>query len=565
MGKRQAFFARALLLTMGQAAPVAWDRPSRCPSRDGTGTAVVTLTRTPPTEPLRPRQVRLNIVRAAGTVALVAFLATLARLALPPASAIPPVPAFALLALALVLATLLWTLPWARFPEVALVPFTLLGSGAVLALQAYAGPQAAPALPLLWTAFAALAHRWRLGLPVAAALALGGPLLALARRDGAEALFQSLVLLPFLLLVYLVTERIVANLATLRAAVTDARGAAARLAAIHDFAILLGRERDLDRLLAALVEGLAARFGYRLVSAFLLVDGRLRLRAQVGYTTPIAELALGEGIAGLVAREGRPLLVRDGRTHPHYLAAEPGLASQASVPLVAGGRVLGVLNLEGIPHELTEDDLQLLETLAAPVAVAIENATLLARLEDQALRDPLTYLLNRRGILARLEAALARGQGAERRATDPAPVTILVVDLNNFKAVNDRYGHPVGDALLTELAGLLAGSVRAEDAVGRLGGDEFLVVMPGADPTAATGVVERLRAAIAGYAFPLLPGSGDEPPPAVGYSLGVATAPHDGRDAQALLAVADHAMYQAKRSGVAPIRFLARPPDDRSA
>jgi diguanylate cyclase (GGDEF)-like protein len=194
--------------------------------------------------------------------------------------------------------------------------------------------------------------------------------------------------------------------------------------------------------------------------------------------------------------------------------------------------------------------------------VAIENATLLARLEDQALRDPLTYLLNRRGILARLESALARG---ERRATDPAPLTILLVDLNNFKAVNDRYGHPVGDALLTELAGLLAGSVRAEDAVGRLGGDEFLVVMPGADPAAATGVVERLRAAIAAYAFPLAAGPDDKPPPAVGYSLGVATAPDDGRDAETLLAVADRAMYQAKRSGAAPIRFLARPPDARPA
>ncbi len=115
-----------------------------------------------------------------------------------------------------------------------------------------------------------------------------------------------------------------------------ARRRAARLAALYDFATLLAGERDLDRLLHALVEGLAARFAYRYVSVFLLEEGQLRLRAQVGYATPITALALGEGITGLVGRDGRPTLVRDGRRHPGYRFAEAhfgyslGLATAAA-------------------------------------------------------------------------------------------------------------------------------------------------------------------------------------------------------------------------------------------
>ena len=221
-----------------------------------------------------------------------------------------------------------------------------------------------------------------------------------------------------------------------------ARRRAARLGALYDFATLLAGERDPDRLLRALVAGLAARFAYRYASVFLVEDGCLRLRAQVGYATPITALALGEGITGRVARDGRPTLVRDGRRHPGYRFAEAQIGSQASVPLARAGRVLGVLNLEGAVGELGAADLRLLANLAAPAA-ALENAALVARLTAQATRDPLTGLLNRRGILAALDAALG-GAGAAM------PVSILLVDLNGFKGVNDRCGHAAGDRILAD-------------------------------------------------------------------------------------------------------------------
>jgi diguanylate cyclase (GGDEF)-like protein len=201
--------------------------------------------------------------------------------------------------------------------------------------------------------------------------------------------------------------------------------------------------------------------------------------------------------------------------------------------------VLGVLNLEGKVGELRSSDLRLLTMLAAPIAVAIENAHLVARLTAQATRDPLTGLLNRRGILAALDAALAR-------ATPLAPLSVLLVDLNGFKAVNDRHGHAVGDRLLAALAELLATNARAGDPVGRLGGDEFLVVLPHADGGHAGAVVRQLAAALADEATL---------PSGVGYSLGLATAT-TSEAAVALLARADRALYEAKRHGDGAVRFL---------
>lgn len=500
------------------------------------------------------RALRLELAQIGSTIGFALLLATLGWVALPGSPTAPTPLLVTCTLLALLALALIWLVPWLRLPAWAFVPITVAGIGLTAFPAHYAQGPMFYGLFFLWVGGAAFFYRTALGLPLAVLVAALE--LDLAIMAGLPHWMPGQVALQVvsLLAVYGGCRAIAGHLLTFLHDAAGARHAAARLAALYDLSTLLSTEHDLGRLLSRLVHGLAGMFGYRYVSTFLLTDGRLHLMAQVGYRTPITELALGEGITGLVAQQRRPLLVRDGGRHPRFLRAEAQIGSQASVPLLYRDRVIGVLNVEGRADELTDDDLRLLETLAAPAAIAIENAMLLTLLEEQARRDPLTGLLNRRGIIAVLEDALPRDGD---RAADDTPVTVLLVDLNGFKAINDRYGHAAGDALLIELTTLLSRSVRLEDAVGRLGGDEFLVVMPGADEYAAGLVVDRLAAVIAAHSFGV-PEDGDPEPPAVGYSLGVATAPGDGDDVEALLLVADRAMYRAKRSVGGPIRFLAR-------
>jgi len=169
-----------------------------------------------------------------------------------------------------------------------------------------------------------------------------------------------------------------------------------------------------------------------------------------------------------------------------------------------------------------------------------------AALQAQAHTDPLTGLLNRRGLDLALDAAL-------RRTRPERPTAVFLLDLDGFKAINDRLGHEVGDALLVAVAARLKAQLRADDAVARLGGDEFVVVLslrPGSDEAVRLG-----RKLQEGIAAPLA-GAGHDC--RVGVTIGHAVAPFDGLDAAGLLRRADAAMYAGKQAGrcraVAPPR-----------
>jgi diguanylate cyclase (GGDEF)-like protein len=218
-------------------------------------------------------------------------------------------------------------------------------------------------------------------------------------------------------------------------------------------------------------------------------------------------------------------------------AGEPDEGSdRIEVPLQAGNISFGSLMLFG--DKFAEEDRMTLVSLASHAVVALDNARLHRIVERQALVDGLTGLANRRQCEEALATELAR---VERFG---GPLAVVVADLDWFKDVNDRYGHPAGDVVLREFANLLQETLRDVDLAGRWGGEEFLLILPGTDLAGGVQVAERIRVALAGRMVLSVDGT----PIPVTASFGVAATP-PATTASELFAAADAAMYEAKKAG----------------
>ncbi len=262
----------------------------------------------------------------------------------------------------------------------------------------------------------------------------------------------------------------------------------------------------------------------------------------------------GEGPAGRVAERKESLLVRDGARHPRRSAQEQRSGAQERrggkpsfalllLPLVAGNRVMGVAQLErDAPGAFSRRDLSRLQPLASQAAATLANVRAHQDIYSQAVTDALTGLFNRRHIQTVLADERRRAQRYGH------PLSVIMLDVDGFKSYNDTYGHVQGDVLLKMMAGILQSQVRGADSVGRFGGEEFIVVLPETPPDEAFQTAERLRLAVAHTIFP---GFAGDPNLAVfkTISLGVATYPDITDDTQALVTLADNALYRAKRSG----------------
>jgi diguanylate cyclase (GGDEF)-like protein len=181
-------------------------------------------------------------------------------------------------------------------------------------------------------------------------------------------------------------------------------------------------------------------------------------------------------------------------------------------------------------------ELEILQTIAEIAGSALAGADLLQRLKREATVDPLTGCLNRRGLEERLQVEVQRARRYDR------PLAVLMLDLDRFKQVNDRYGHDVGDRVLCAVGGALLDTLRETDLIGRYGGEEFAIVLPEVEVAPAVRAAERVRSALSGIADPAMDGG-------VTASLGLAVQPRDGTDAASLLRSADQALYAAKTAG----------------
>ncbi|HWH95879.1 MAG TPA: sensor domain-containing diguanylate cyclase [Baekduia sp.] len=206
-------------------------------------------------------------------------------------------------------------------------------------------------------------------------------------------------------------------------------------------------------------------------------------------------------------------------------------------PLIAGSRVLGALNVwrEGEVAQFAPEEVELIQRFATLAALAYDNAHQRERLREQARTDELTGLFNRRHFHERLGAELA----GVRRSGEP--VALLLLDVDDFKAVNDAHGHQAGDAVLRAFAQLLSEAVRGADVVCRTGGEEFAVILPGTGEAEAVAAAHRLVAAVRD--------GGLGPHGAITASVGLAIAPAEADTVAALFRAADDRLLAAKVQG----------------
>lgn len=212
--------------------------------------------------------------------------------------------------------------------------------------------------------------------------------------------------------------------------------------------------------------------------------------------------------------------------------------SCAVAPIVSYGELLGTINVYDVcSRAFTHDEVRMLAFVAHEAALALQNARAFEDARDCALRDPLTNLRNGRFLRHYLERELSRCSRLGQ------PLSVLGIDLDNFKAVNDLLGHEAGDATLRDVADIFRRELRDYDVIVRNGGDEFVVVLPGTSSDQAWQTAARIQMAVAAYAQARVPGI-----PGFGASVGAASYPTEAMDATSLLARADASMYRDKRS-----------------
>jgi diguanylate cyclase (GGDEF)-like protein len=327
----------------------------------------------------------------------------------------------------------------------------------------------------------------------------------------------------------------------LAARAEEAAANARRLKLVVDFAREVSDSLTLAHCLGVITVAVRKVCDAPRARVWLLDDGgrtlSLRHDSITGSAVPTMCRSLGYGGLGRAAQAHR-VCVFDGLSGTSDV---DGVRSKAlAVPMVKGRRLIGVMEILMHPgrEDLPAETLTLVEAMAAQAATAVDAALVHALTASLSLSDPLTGLANRRQLNQDLALEV------ERAARYDRPLTLLMIDVDHFKAVNDTFGHAVGDAVLSEIAGLLAEQMRAGDTVYRYGGEEFAVLARETDLAGARAIGERLRILVEEHYSPAAPGD-----VAVTISVGVACVPDTIDAAREALEAADAALYDAKRSG----------------
>ncbi len=252
------------------------------------------------------------------------------------------------------------------------------------------------------------------------------------------------------------------------------------------------------------------------------------------------QIPIGQGLSGWVAENRKPILNGNPSVESGYLndpAKFSALRSAVAVPLEGVNGVLGVLSLYHADRDaFSKDHVRILLAISSKIALSIENAIRFRQAESSATTDYLTGLPNARSLFLQLDAELSRSR------RNQAPLAVMVLDLDGFKLVNDRFGHLEGNKVLRAVATRLKNTCREYDYIARMGGDEFVVLLAGVRPEDVHIKISQFRQVVQDIGRELFNGN------LLTTSIGVANFPADGTDAEQLLAEADREMYKEKRA-----------------
>jgi len=305
----------------------------------------------------------------------------------------------------------------------------------------------------------------------------------------------------------------------------------------------LGTSLSLEDTLSVVAVRLKRLIPYDAIGVYIVQDGVLVPHYVNGEDFRMfssLRIPMGQGLSGWVAEERKSILNGNPSVECGYLndpTKFSTMRSALSVPLEGLNSALGVLTLYRAGKDaFSRDNLRILLAISSKISLSVENALRFRQAEDSATTDYLTSLPNARALFLRLEAELSRSR------REQGTLTVLVCDLNGFKQINDRFGHLEGNRVLREVADALRENCREYDYVARMGGDEFVLLLLGQDQAAVQERIEQLKRVV------WQAGSNDETRGRVSLSIGAASYPTDGADADGLLAEADRRMYKNKQA-----------------
>ena len=326
--------------------------------------------------------------------------------------------------------------------------------------------------------------------------------------------------------------------------------------ALYQVSSVISRSISMDKLLTEVLSTISSFEAFKSDKGgiFIIEGDKMKMVAHLGHSDAFLKLhddmRIGDCLCGIVARTGEVLISANSAKDERHTIVDSDTPPHGHlvVPLKTKDQVEGVLDLYlPVDADINDERVKLLLSIGNQLGIAIENAKLFEKTKALSLRDSLTGLWNHEEVLRILGLELSRS------AREGNSVSVIMADLDHFKRVNDTYGHTAGDEVLRTAAGRMLSLFRSYDAVGRYGGEEFVIVLPGCDGKRAAGVAERLRKTIDRESMNTTAGMIP-----VTMSLGVAISGREKRrDVRSHIQAADLALYRSKTNGRNRVEFAS--------